>query len=196
MDALIALHQLDGHAGNMVLTRLAEHYAVQAPQSEGKAALWGGVVTGALMGLKADILSGGLTLGGGMLAGGVLGALGGAGLARGYNQVKGIDTPTLAWTPEVLDDLTRSALLGYLAVAHFGRGRGEWTQTEPPAFWVERIEAALAPQWGKLHAVWHEASASAPDAKPADSQAEIQTILLQTSQAVLESLYPDAGQLQ
>ena len=54
------------------------------------------MVTGALMGLKADILSGGLTLGGGMLAGGVLGALGGAGLARGYNQVKGVETPQ-AW---------------------------------------------------------------------------------------------------
>ena len=195
MDELIALHQLDGSAGNMVLTRLAEHYAVQAPQSEGKAALWGGVVTGALMGLKADILSGGLTLGGGMLAGGVLGALGGAGLARGYNLVTGVETPTIAWTPEVLDDLTRSALLGYLAVAHFGRGRGEWTQTEPPAFWVARIEAALAPQWGKLHAVWEKASAATSHAASADSQAELQTILLQTTQAVLQSLYPETGQL-
>ena len=189
MDALIALHHLDGRAGNLVLTRLAEHYAVQSPQSEGKAALWGGVVTGALMGLKADILSGGLTLGGGMLAGGVLGALGGAGLARGYNQVKGIDTPTIAWTPEVLDDLTRSSLLGYLAVAHFGRGRGEWTQTEPPAFWVERIEAALAPQWGKLHVLW----ASNAEATPQQTQTELQTILMQTSQTVLQSLYPEAG---
>ncbi len=194
-DALIALHHLDGQASSAVLTRLAEHYAVQAPQSEGKAALWGGVVTGALMGLKADILSGGLTLGGGMLAGGVLGALGGAGLARGYNLVTGVETPTIAWTPEVLDDLTRSALLGYLAVAHFGRGRGEWTQTEPPAFWVARIEAALAPQWGKLHAVWEKASAATSHAASADSQAELQTILLQTTQAVLQSLYPETGQL-
>ena len=127
-----------------------------------------------------------------MLAGGVLGALGGAGLARGYNQVKGIETPTLAWTPEVLDDLTRSSLLGYLAVAHFGRGRGEWTQLEPPAFWVERIEAALAPQWGKLHAVWEKSSA----VNKADTQAEMQTILVQTSQSVLQSLYPEAGSLQ
>ena len=149
MDALIALHQLEWPCRQRCAYPFGRALALKAPKSESKAALWGGVVTGALMGLKADILSGGLTLGGGMLAGGVLGALGGAGLARGYNQVKGIETPTLAWTPEVLDDLTRSALLGYLAVAHFGRGRGEWTETEPPAFWVERIEAALAPQWVK-----------------------------------------------
>jgi GTP-binding protein EngB required for normal cell division len=190
MDALIALHQLDGQASSAVLTRLAEHYAVQVPQSEGKAALWGGVVTGALVGLKADILSGGLTLGGGMLAGGVLGALGGAGLARGYNLVKGVDVPSIGWTPEVLDDLTRSALLGYLVVAHFGRGRGEWTEVQPPAFWVERIEAALAPQWGKLHAVW----ASTSESTPQQSQAELQTILLETSQSVLQSLYPEFWQ--
>jgi GTP-binding protein EngB required for normal cell division len=194
-DALIALHQLDGRTSQTVLTRLAEHVALKAPKSEGKSALWGGVVTGALMGLKADILSGGLTLGGGMLAGGVLGALGGAGLARGYNYVKGIDSASMAWTPEVLDDLTRSALLGYLAVAHFGRGRGEWTEVQPPAFWVERIEAALAPQWGKLHALWERASVSSVDAKPADLQAELQTIMLHTSQVVLQSLYPDAAQL-
>ena len=192
MDALIALHHLDGHASSAVLTRLAEHYAVQAPQSEGKAALWGGVVTGALVGLKADILSGGLTLGGGMLAGGVLGALGGAGLARGYNLIKGVDMPTIAWTPDVLDNLTRSALLGYLAVAHFGRGRGEWTDVQPPAFWVERIEAALAAQWGKLHAVW----ASIGESTPQQTQAELQTILLQTSQTVLQSLYPESGQFE
>ena len=187
MDALIALHHLDGRASSAVLTRLAEHYALQTPQSEGKAALWGGVVTGALMGLKADILSGGLTLGGGMLAGGVLGALGGAGLARGYNLVKGVDQPTVAWTPEVLDGLTRSALLGYLTVAHFGRGRGAWTETEPPAFWVERIDAALTPHLNDLHALWARAAeSSAPQV-----QADLKALLIQTSHNLLRSLYPD-----
>jgi hypothetical protein len=193
-DALIALHQLAGSASKTVLTQLArfaQQVALKAPKSEGKAALWGSVVTGALMGLKADILSGGLTLGGGMLAGGVLGALGGAGLARGYNHVKGVDATSLAWTPEVLDELTRSALLGYLAIAHFGRGRGEWTEVQPPAFWVERIEAALSPQWAKLHAIWAKAGAD----KLRNSQDELQTILLQTSQSVLQNLYPEAGLL-
>ncbi|MEO6292591.1 MAG: DUF2868 domain-containing protein, partial [Burkholderiaceae bacterium] len=187
MDTLIALHHLDGRAGSAVLTRLAEHYALQTPQSEGKAALWGGVVTGALMGLKADILSGGLTLGGGMLAGGVLGALGGAGLARGYNLVKGVDQPTVAWTPDVLDGLTRSALLGYLTVAHFGRGRGAWTDTEPPAFWVARIDAALAPHLNDLHALW----ATAAQRSVHQIQTDLKVLLVQTSQTLLRSLYPD-----
>ncbi|EWS53287.1 hypothetical protein X551_03916 [Methylibium sp. T29] len=78
-DRLIHLHGLDGRATERVLTRLAEHYAVREPASEGKAAVLGGLLTGALAGLKADIATGGLTLGGGLLAGGVLGALGAAG---------------------------------------------------------------------------------------------------------------------
>jgi GTP-binding protein EngB required for normal cell division len=196
-DALIALHQLEGSASKTVLTQLArfaEQVALKAPKSEGKAALWGSVVTGALMGLKADILSGGLTLGGGMLAGGVLGALGGAGLARGYNHVKGVDTSSLAWTPDALDELTRSALLTYLAIAHFGRGRGEWTEVEPPAFWVERIEAALAPQWAELHTIWAKVAIATAEPTSSYAQTKLQAMLLQATQGVLQSLYPEAGE--
>src|SRR5262249_51941649 len=71
-DNLLALPGLEGAAAGVVLTRLAEHFAVREPVSEGKAAVIGGVLTGALAGLKADIASGGLTMGGGLLAGGVL----------------------------------------------------------------------------------------------------------------------------
>src|SRR5690606_20984903 len=124
VDELIRLHGLSGHAGGVVMQRLAEHYAVTRPLSEGKAAVWGGLVTGALAGLKADVASGGLTLGGGLIAGGVLGALGAAGLARGYNMVRGGDRTIVTWADAILDDLVVSALLSYLAVAHYGRGRG------------------------------------------------------------------------
>src|SRR5690606_33924796 len=93
VDTLIRIHGLGGHAGAVVMQRLAEHYAVTRPLSEGKAAVWGGLVTGALAGLKADLATGGPTLGGGLIAGGVRGALGAAGLARGYNMVRGGGQP-------------------------------------------------------------------------------------------------------
>ena len=95
---------------------------------EGPAALLGGMITGALAGLKADIATGGLTLGGGLIAGGLLGALGAAGLARCYNLVRGTEQSWLAWNAEALDQAVEAALLRYLAVAHFGRGRGDWTR--------------------------------------------------------------------
>lgn len=193
-DRLIALHGLAGHASERVLTRLAEHYALQVPVSEGRAALWGGAVAGALAGLKADVLSGGLTLGGGLLAGGVLGALGAAGLARGYNLLRGVEQPMLGWAPEVLDGLVRSALLGYLAVAHYGRGRGDWTESEHPAFWQEVVQAVVAerqaelePLWAELHALRQE---GAVPGEAGEATSRLQAWLAAAGRAVLARLYP------
>ena len=111
-------------------------------------------VTGALAGLKADILSGGLTLGGGLLAGGVLGALGAAGAVRGVNTLRGQDSARVSWDARVLDSLMASAVLGYLAVAHHGRGRGAWVAAEPPARWVVTVDAVLAAHRAEVQALW------------------------------------------
>ena len=90
-DRLIEIHGLEGRASAEVLARLAGDFAVAARVSEGKAAMLGGIVSGALSGLAADLATGGLTFGAGLLTGGLLGALGAAGLARGYNLVRGDD---------------------------------------------------------------------------------------------------------
>jgi hypothetical protein len=182
-DRLIRLHGLGGHATREVLTRLAEHYAVQQPLSEGKAALWGGIVSGALAGLKADIASGGLTMGGGLLAGGVIGALTAAGAARGVNLLRGVEVATLAWEEAVLDDLARSALLGYLAVAHYGRGRGDWTPSEHPPFWRDAVEAVVAPRLALLHGIWGRRD------QPG-IEAALHDWLMDASGALLKRLYP------
>ncbi len=191
-DRLICLHGLDGHATDAVLLRLAEHFAVREPVSEGKAAVLGGIVTGALAGLKADVLSGGLTLGGGLLAGGVIGALSAAGLARGFNLVRGVDKPTLAWSDDVLDELVHSALLGYLAVSHFGRGRGNWVASEQPAFWPEQVSAALAPRRKTLQSIW---SRRTGDDDPARLAPDLQAVLREASIDVFIRIYPDSKEM-
>jgi hypothetical protein len=186
-DRLIALHGLAGHARDDILNRLAGHYAVRERVSEGKAALLGGALTGALAGLKADLATGGLTLGGGLLVGGVLGALGAAGLARGYNVVRGTEQTEIAWTDEVLDELAASALLAYLAVAHYGRGRGEWTPSEHPAHWQDEVRAALQESDGALRSIWAQrASNRAAEEQAAALEAE----LTRAARAVLARLYP------
>ncbi len=168
-ERLIELHGLDGHARQEILTRLAEHYAVSEKFSESKAALLGGAVTGALAGLKADIATGGLTLGGGLLVGGVLGALGAAGLARGVNLLRGTEHTAIAWTDEVLDELAGSALLAYLAVAHHGRGRGDWAPAEAPAHWQQTVAEALLTHRHRRHPLWERrAGAERPDDLLAD----------------------------
>ena len=218
-DALVRLHQLEPETTDQVLHQLARHFARRQPLHEGRAALWGGLVSGALAGLKADIASGGLTLGGGLLAGGVLGALAGAGAARGVNRVRGTDRAWLTWDEPVLDALLRASLLGYLAVAHHGRGRGAWRQAEPPPAWGPAVDAVLARHQAERSALWLQrgrllASPASPalPASPAslaslaspaslapssDPALDVATqALLRTLGAdLLQTLYPDAAVL-
>ena len=187
--ALIRLHGLSGDAQGEILMRLATHYELRLRMDEGKAAMWGGMLTGALVGLKADVLSGGLTLGGGLLAGGLIGALGAAGLARCVNLVRGTDRSWIAWNAEALDQMVEAALLRYLAVAHFGRGRGDWAQGESPPHWKDVIAQALAPQREMLAVVW----ANRGDGDEVESLAlALQPPLDRAARAALEQLYPGA----
>ncbi len=195
---LIALHGLEGQAQGEILTRLASHFETSLRMDEGKAALWGGMVSGALVGLKADLLSGGLTLGGGLLAGGLIGALGAVGLARCVNLVRGTDRSWVAWNAEALGQSLEAALLRYLAVAHFGRGRGEWAQSEAPPHWREVVQRALAPHREALARVWKERDARAGDAPQASQMIAIalEPILRHAAIDMLGALYPDAPQLR
>ncbi len=189
-DRLIKLHGLDGRATCVVLVRLAEHYAAQEPLSEGKAAMWGGMLTGALAGLKADLATGGLTLGGGLLVGGLLGALGGAGLAKGVNVVRGVPQPTLAWADTALTELVKSALLGYLAVAHFGRGRGDWTDGEAPAFWQAAIDDVMKERAAGLR---DQLQPRAPPGDPAELEDALTDWFKAAAGDLLDRLYPRQG---
>lgn len=187
-DELIEANGLVGHATDEVLSRMADHYDVTENLNEGHAAVVGGLVTGALAGLKADLLAGGLTLGGGMIAGGVLGALGGAGLARGYNMVRGIDAITVTWTDAVMNRLIQSALLTYLAVAHYGRGRGEWAQSEHPAHWEKTVTDVLTQQHDQFTQFWRKRQNYGPDALAS----ALQTELTLAMERILIRLYPNA----
>ncbi|MEP7139584.1 MAG: GTPase domain-containing protein [Caldimonas sp.] len=195
--ALIRLHGLGGSAERDIPARLASQYEMRLRLDETQAAMWGGAVTGALVGLKADVLSGGLTLGGGMLTGGLLGALGSAGLARCVNLVRGTDRSLVAWKPEALEAIAEAALLRYLAVAHFGRGRGDWAQGEAPPHWKDVVAAALAPYHEALGAAWSERVLGRDDA----SEAAALTVLVErlvpvvrgAAWSALRTLYPDAG---
>jgi hypothetical protein len=134
-----------------------ENYASRDPIPEGRAALLGGVLTGALAGLKADLATGGLTMGAGALVGGLLGGLGGAGLARGLNKLTGVERTRLYWPDEFLDGLLRAGMLRYLAIAHYGRGRGRFVEGESPAFWFDSVQTLITQRADALHTIWGRA---------------------------------------
>ncbi|HEU4620850.1 MAG TPA: GTPase domain-containing protein [Burkholderiaceae bacterium] len=206
-DALIVLHGLQGEAARTVLERMRENFALPPRLDEGRTALFGGVLTGALTGLKADLAAGGLTFGAGALIGGVLGGLGAAGVARGFNKMSGATKPRLRWSDEFLDDLVRANVLRYLAVAHFGRGRGRWTQGEAPAFWRTEVERVVAAYASTLHRAWDAARAStnndgdmpnnAHSSRDASSIAGTLIVVYESVTAdVLARLYPANARLE
>lgn len=118
--------------------------ALRGKLGEGRAALVGGVVTGALAGLKADVLSGGITMGAGLITGGVLGALGAAGMAKGLNVVRGTDRSYAAWDAEALEPITRGLLQRYLQRAH---GLAAEVAAAQAASGLGTQRAALAALW-------------------------------------------------
>jgi hypothetical protein len=188
-DRLIAANGLEGRAAAEVLGRMAGDFAVTERMSEGKAAMVGGLVSGALSGLAADVAAGGLTFGAGMLTGGLLGALGAAGLARGYNLVRGAKETAVCWSGEFLDGLFASALLRYFAVAHYGRGRGEWQAAEYPPFWREEVAKVVEARRGALAAIWAERGG---EADPARLAVILQRELASAALDLFERLYPGA----
>ncbi|MEO9102003.1 MAG: GTPase domain-containing protein [Burkholderiaceae bacterium] len=199
---LIALHGLEGSAAAKVDERLAENFAVQTPADPREAGFWGAIASGAATGLSADLLSGGLTVGGGLLIGGVVGALTAAGAALGFNRIKGVSQPTVRFAEPFLQALAVTAVLRYLAVAHYGRGRGDWVEGESPAFWQTEAEAAVAKRsaafgefWLQLRAAAAASAASTPPTAPprASSTAKaLQEVLSDAVWQTLTRLYPDA----
>lgn len=188
-DQLIEIHGLGGRAAAEVLARLAGDFAVDERMSEGKAAMLGGLVSGALSGLAADLASGGLTFGAGLVTGGLLGALGAAGLAKGYNVMRGADETTVRWGDAFLDGLFASALLRYLAVAHYGRGRGEWKRSEYPPFWKDEVAAVVAAHRAALAAIWAERTGPGDPVQIAEA---LRLELRAAALALFERLYPGA----
>jgi hypothetical protein len=190
-EELIRAHGLSGRAARDVLARLQQDYATTEPAREGFAAMLGGLMSGAIGGLAADLAAGGLTLGGGMLVGGVLGALGAGGAARGYNMAKGEQDAGVRWSDEFFECLIRMSLLRYLAVAHFGRGRGDYEESEHPPFWEEAVKEVVERRQGDLRSIWKQGRAGDLE----QLAGPLEALLIECASDLLIKFYPEARQV-
>ena len=189
-DQLIELHGLSGRAAGEILQRMGSEYAVDKAADPGKASLVGAALSGALGGLAADLAAGGLTFGAGALLGGLLGAAGARGIASAYNLARGSDATTVRWSGEFMTGRVAGAVLRYLAVAHFGRGRGDYVATEYPPHWGPAVDAAVSAQRPSLDQVW----SAAADGVTADAlESRLRPLLEAIASEVLERLYPMRG---
>jgi hypothetical protein len=154
-NELIRQHGLEGEAARQLgrLTEAQFHNRQQVPE-----AIWsalGSVAGGAMGGLIADLKMGGMTFGGGALVGGLAAGLGAYALIKSYNLVRGGDH-RLHWSREHFREQVRLALLAYLAVAHFGRGRGEWQQSAEPAHWNRLVEEVVHEHLEGVDRLWRQ----------------------------------------
>jgi hypothetical protein len=188
--ALLRLHRVDPGEAGRINARVRDHFAVRAPVDKAQAGLLGAVVSGAATGLSADLMAGGLTMGGGALLGAIVGGLTMAGAAWGFNTTTERDRPSVQFADPFLRTLLVGAVLRYLAVAHFGRGRGQFVEGEAPAFWQTEVEAALAQREADLARLWKAVHGAADDDAAAQLVLEI---LGPVTTATLERLYPGSA---
>jgi hypothetical protein len=184
---LLALHQLDPSEAPKINARVSKNFTVRAPVDRAQAGLLGAVVSGAATGLSADLMAGGLTFGAGALLGGVVGALTAAGAAWGFNTSTDRNRTTMQFADDFLQTLLVSSILRYLAVAHFGRGRGNFVEGEAPAFWQAEVEGAVAQQAQRLADVWQALRTEGDAGKAA---ADIESIATAVARTTLTKLYP------
>ena len=114
-----------------------------------------------------------------------------AGAAWGFNSGTDRTEPTMQFTDAFLRTLLVAGVLRYLAVAHFGRGRGNFVESEAPAFWQDEVEQAVARHEGAVAEVWKDVRRE----KSGELAAErAQPVITAITSDVLARLYPDVPQ--
>ncbi len=143
-DKLITINSLKGKGVRKeLLKQLQTDWNVITAVSPTTAAVAGAIGTGAAGGLASDIATGGVSLGLGTLIGTIVGAIGSAGLAIAYNHKKDVHSTTVSWSNRAFVSFFQDTISLYLAIAHFGRGRGNWNMSEFPSHWKMFIEQEL-----------------------------------------------------
>ncbi len=187
-NRLIALHGLAGSAARQAVDVSREHF--QTPEKVDEI-IWsaiGGATTGAVTGLIADLKAGGLTFGAGLMVGALGGGIGAYSLAKATNLVRGGDS-RVHWSREHFLEQAKLGLLCYLAVAHFGRGRGAWESTTIPAIWNETVRAVTQEQRASWDHAWRLAVEKG--AMPEVVLRELRAACAEAGKRVLRRLYPE-----
>ena len=99
----------------------------------------------------------------------------------------------MRWDDPFLEALLATLLLRYLAVAHYGRGRGEWHASEYPSFWRERVAAVLKAKQSQVTALW---DLRAPAIDAAERREAVERVLGDAGRALLADLYPPGAPVQ
>jgi hypothetical protein len=189
-DELIKLFGLEGHSSKPLGQNARDLLGDVKKVNESLWTAIGGLATGLTSGVIVDILSHGTTVFTGTVLGAISGGVGGYMLARTYNLVRGKAGNEVRWSLAHYTEQVQIVLLCYLAVAHFGRGRGEWEDGEHPAHWREVVQGAVAMEQERLEHLWKEAGDAKSGRTPDQIEEDMQGILSAACAKCLRDLYP------
>jgi hypothetical protein len=124
----------------------------------------------------------------GAVVGGVLGFFGGEAWAE--RQAGRTPTP-VTWSDEYLDMLVQDVIIRYLAIAHFGRGQGEYVMDpENPRFWVAKVNTLVSKQYTSLHEQWKRLREQGPAAQIEEKATQLTALLTSITLELLWNTYP------
>ncbi|NLT70200.1 MAG: GTPase domain-containing protein [Verrucomicrobiaceae bacterium] len=190
VNRLIVLNGLSGESAAELARSSRETLAVKRDVEESVMTVLGGVGSGLLGGLCADLAAGGMTLGGGAIVGMLVGGATTFALARGYNLTQSGQN-TVRWTEAHFIDQIQSIVMLYLAISHFGRGRGAWRDTDNnPAHWQQVVETRIQEDAAVWKALWKKGGPSADRESVAERLGKPLRRLLEE---VLGELYPQSA---
>jgi hypothetical protein len=157
---LVQLHRTGAPVAPLAAARMeqgfTEQHTVDTPQA-GMA----GAATGAAMGAGIDLITGGLTLGAATALGAMLGGGAAFAAAAWKNRSAPSGQPQVQLGEELLQTLTESLLLAYLAVVHRALQDGQYSA---PAAWRSEVVAAVEARRAVLAALWQQARDAADGA--------------------------------
>lgn len=189
-NKLIEAHGLSGAAEKELSQVARDHFHLPQGVNESIWGVLGSFAGGAMGGLIADLKLGGLTFGGGALIGGLTAGVGAYALIRSYNLVRGNDH-RLRWSREHFREQVKLTLLAYLAVSHYGRGRGEWKESSQPQHWNDITESVLDAHADAIDLLWKNGvqKETAPEMLFRQSRHLVSDCLTM----LLQRLYPELG---
>lgn len=192
VNYLISLYGLDGQSASRLAQTSREEFFVKRDLEESFAATIGGALSGLVGGLSADLISGGMTFGGGAIVGMLLGGTTTYALAKGYNLTQ-TGQNMVRWTESHFQGQLKFIVMLYLAVSHFGRGRGSWKDpVNNPAHWEAVVDGTLTEMNDDWKKIWKRGGASAdPEKVAAPLRKTLRRLLLR----VFEELYPDSSEI-
>jgi len=94
----------------------------------------------------------------------------------------------IRWSPDSLTQAFFRSVMLYLAIAHFGRGQGEWRRKDDPEHWNKAVGDSVNRYQDRLQQLWMR-TASSPETL--QIQQECTSALKLVLVEVLERLYPE-----